>query len=314
VTIFFPVSDDYTKITRISNFLEDLKIGEIENNPYCNIRIEKTFTYYPFEYLYTILCKLYTTYTDDYEKILSLFQEVNIQLISFLAGKGLSIFDFSEYVTRLDKMFQMFASLNSSIAKINKKRIKKDKTPLSIEYVFIRFFNDLMVDGKKFADRNRLRESWTKMVITKYKVDYLTLNNIVMKNISSQKKNYEFIRFYDMFIKSILEVTNMDEMKFFENINNMGYAMGKEAERKDLGESVLWEIFRTRTVEDFIETLVRTQLKMRNSLDLRKIEENKKRWREVKAIFLNGMANALFSHTKDKGGGQNEKSKNKKSN
>ena len=83
--------------------------------------------------------------------------------------------------------------------------------------------------------------------------------------------------------------------KFFENINNMGYALGKEAEEKRLGESVLWDIFRTRTAEDFIETLVRTQLKMRSSLDLRKIEENKKRWREVKAILLNGMANALFS-------------------
>ena len=164
-----------------------------------------------------------------------------------------------------------------------------------MEFVFTAFFNDLRIDGKKFADSNRLRESWTKTLITNYKVDYLILNSIVMKNISSRKKNYKFISFYELVVKSILEVISIEEMKFFESINSMGYALGKEAEEKRLGESILWEIFRTRTAEDFIETLVRTQLKMRSSFDLRKIEENKERWREVKAILLNGMANALFS-------------------
>ncbi|RLJ01886.1 MAG: hypothetical protein DRP08_05025, partial [Candidatus Aenigmatarchaeota archaeon] len=126
-------------------------------------------------------------------------------------------------------------------------------------------------------------------------VDYITLNNIVMKNISTRKRQYKFIRFYDLVVKSILEGVNMEkEIEFFEHLNNLGYALGKDMERKGY-ESILWDIFRTRTSEDFIETLVQVQLKLRISLDLRKIEANKARWREVKAIILNGMANALFS-------------------
>lgn len=299
VTIFFPVSDDYSKIYGISQKLKSLKIPEMENNFFSNVRIENLYTYYPFEYLYVVLFKLYVSHPDRYDEIYSFFQELNIHLISFISGRGLSIFDFSESVTRLDKILEMFSSLDNNINEINKKLYEGNRKPLKMEFVFTAFFNDLRTDGKKFADRNRLRESWTKILINDYKVDYLVLNNIVMSNIRSRKKNYKFINFYELVIKSILEVISMEETKFFESINNMGYALGKEAEEKRLGESILWEIFRTRTAEDFIETLVRTQLKMRSPLDLRKIEENKARWREIKAILLNGMANALFSRGGD---------------
>lgn len=86
----------------------------------------------------------------------------------------------------------------------------------------------------------------------------------------------------------------------FEKINGLGYAIGKKV-KEEKKESSLWDIFRTRTAEDFVTALVGIQLKLRTTLDLREVEANKSRWREIKAILLNGMANALFSPKKEGG-------------
>jgi len=295
ITIFFPVSDDYVKVAELSILLQELRIPKIDRrNQFSNIYPKGLATYYPFEYLYPTLFMLYHRYRDKEKEIFSLIQEINIQLISFILG-NLAIFDFSEFLTRLDRLFKIFVVFDKKVGYLNKELQKKDREPLDKTLIFNDFLNDLVLDGKKLADKNRLREEWVKTLVRYYKVDYITLNNIVMKNISSRKRQYKFIRFYDLVIKSILEGVNMEkEIEFFEHLNNLGYALGKDMENKGY-ESILWDIFRTRTSEDFIETLVQVQLKLRTSLDLRKIEANKARWREVKAIILNGMANALFS-------------------
>ena len=118
-----------------------------------------------------------------------------------------------------------------------------------------------------------------------------------MDNITTKGNAYRFISFYNLMVKSILEGLNMvDEMKVFERVNAIGYGLGKEAENLmgKSAQSALWDIFRTRTASDFVDALVKVQIKLRTSLNLREIEANKSRWREVRAILLNGMANALF--------------------
>lgn len=295
VSLFFLSSDDYTKIEKISEKFHELRIPEVENNPYSNIRPRMGVnTYYPFEYLYSILFELYNTYPKERNEISSLLEEVKVELVSYKEGKGLSLFDLATSVTRLDKLMKIFTNFSEKIENMNKKRQDENKKPIDGVYAFKSFFNDLLIDGKKLEDKNRLREIWTKKCLNKYRVDYITLNEIVMSNISTRKKKYKFIRYYVPAISSILEVRSMEETEFFRAINGLGYHLGKKAEEEKVGENALWDIFRTRTPEDFTETLVRTQLKLRISLDLRKIEENKQRWRETKAVLLNGMANALF--------------------
>jgi hypothetical protein len=295
VSIFFPSSEDFEKISNLSKFLNEIKISKIESEKNFYRNIELKHTYYPYEFLYPSLFTLYCWSLGrekDKQEIVNVLTDVKVELVSYLTGK-LDIFDTCASITRLDELFRIFDKFNKNLEKVNKRIRAKGKKSFSIKEVFNWFFNDLTIDGKNYEDKNKLREQWTKCLLQKYKVDYLTLNEIVMDNIRTRGNNYKFIRFYDLMIKSILEVINMDGLNMFEQVNRMGYSLGKKAE-DTLGESMLWDVFRTRTAEDFVETLVRTQVKLRTSLDLRKIEENKSQWREVKAILLNGMANALF--------------------
>lgn len=309
MTIFFPSSEDFEKIANLSKWLQQIRVSNIEIDFFRNIRPEGIVTYYPYEFLYPSLFALYNwSLGREKEKrnILNVLTDMKVELVSYLTG-GLNIFDTYASITRIDDLFRIFDNFENNLKVINKRTRAKSKKSFSIKKVFNWFFNSLTIDGKNFEDKNKLREQWTKCLLQKYKVDYITLNEIVMDNIRTKRNNYKFIGFYDLIIKSILEVIDMDELNMFEQVNRMGYGLGKKAE-DTLGESVLWDVFRTRTADDFVETLVRTQVKLRTSLDLRKIEESKSQWREVKAILLNGMANALFGRkeegTKNKRGGK----------
>ncbi len=306
MSIFFPSSEDFEKVANLSKWLQEIRISYIEQDFFRNIKPTGVVTYYPYEFLYPSLFALYhwsLGRNKEKRKIMNVLTDVKIELISYHTGR-LNIFDTYETITRIDDLFRIFGQFEKNIEMINKKTKTKGGKSFSVQEVFNWFFNNLTINGKNFEDKNKLREQWTKCLVKNHKIDYITLNEIVMDNIRTQGKNYKFMGFYNLVLKSILEVLNMDELKIFEQINNMGYSLGKEAE-DTLGESVLWDVFRTRTAEDFVETMVRTQIRLRISLDLRKIEENKPRWREVKAILLNGMANAFF-------GSKAEKSKTKK--
>lgn len=299
VTIFFPNSDDYEKIARLSTRLKQIRIQNIDKAwPFCNIRPEGIRVYYPSEFLLSILFTLYRWSKEKNDKeILNILEDVNIELISYNAGRGLSIYDSYDTITKLDDIFRVFAQFEEKINSLNKSRKLNDKDPLKQTKVFNSFFNSLTIDGKDYEAQNRLREDWTKTLLKKRKIDFITLNKIVMENIKTKRSAYRFISFYDLMIKSILEGLNMvDEMRVFENVNNIGYRLGKEAERimGKSAQSVIWDIFRTRTASDFVDALVKAQIKLRTTLDLREIEANKSRWREIKAVLLNGMANALF--------------------
>jgi len=325
VSIFFPSSEDFEKIAAIAKRLQQIRISTIEKNFFQNIKPEGIVTYYPYEFLYPSLFSLYCwSLGKEKERrdIVNVTSDVKVELVSYLTGK-LDIFDTCASITRLDELFRIFDKFNKNLEIVNKRIRAKGKKSFSIKKVFNWFFNDLTIDGKNFEDKNKLREQWTKCLLQKYKVDFITMNEIVMDNIKTQGNNYKFIGSYDLMIKSILEVINMEELKMFEQVNRMGWHLVHDnIDEQKAGKvprnqmiSFLWDVFRTRTAEDFVETLVRTQVKLRTSLDLRKIEENKSQWREVKAILLNGMANALFGRkeqgVKNKGGKENGKKKRK---
>ena len=315
MSIFYPSTEDFEKIANLSKRIQQIRISNIEKDYFRNIKPEGIITYYPYEFLYPSLFSLYCWSLGKKRgkrDLINILTDIKIELISYLTG-GLNIFDTSASISRIDDLFRIFEKFDTNLVGVNKRTRAKGEKSFSIKKVFNWFFNSLTIKGKNYEDKNKLREQWTKCLLQKYKVDFITMNEIVMDNIRTQGNNYKFIGFYDLIIRSILEVINMDELNMFEQVNRMGYSLGKKAE-DTLGESMLWDIFRTRTAEDFVETLVRTQVKLRTSLDLRKIEEGKSQWREVKAILLNGMANAFYGYKKEeiknrKGGKKNAERK-----
>jgi len=82
----------------------------------------------------------------------------------------------------------------------------------------------------------------------------------------------------------------------FERINSLGYSLGKSMKGTNL-ENYIWEIFRSRGEEQFLNSLVELQLKLQRTIDLRPINEYEN-WKEAKAILLNGIVNALYGDEK----------------
>ena len=121
VTIFFPDSGDYERTTRLTKLLHQIRLTDIKNNPFSNIRPEGIVAYYPFEFLYSILYTFYRWSGQKDRIILNLLSEIKIELISYLSGK-LNIFDTYDSISRLDELFRTFHHFEKNIRELNKER------------------------------------------------------------------------------------------------------------------------------------------------------------------------------------------------
>jgi len=128
------------------------------------------------------------------------------------------------------------------------------------------------------------------------KFDFTLLNTIMMERI---KAKLPLPLYYYTWAVSYLETFGGDsvDVETFKQVNGLGYALGR-AMKGTNRERYLWELFRARGFEEFLNKLVELQAKLELSLDLRPIYENRREWKVVKAILLNGMLNALYGKEK----------------
>jgi len=160
------------------------------------------------------------------------------------------------------------------------------------------FYENLEVPrNKKDRSKNFLgREEFIRKLLGG-RFDFVLLNGIFMERI---KAKLSLPPYYYTWAHSFLEVFGGDvvDVKTFERINALGYALGKAMKGTNL-ERYQWELFRARGFEEFLNKLVELQAKLGISLDLRPIYENEREWKVVKAVLLNGMLNALYGGGKE---------------
>jgi len=127
--------------------------------------------------------------------------------------------------------------------------------------------------------------------------DFVLLNGVFMEKV---KAKLPLPPYYYAWAHSFLEVFGggVVDVKTFERINGLGYALGKAMKGTNL-ERYQWELFRARGFEEFLNKLVELQAKLGMSLDLRPIYENEREWKVVKAVLLNGMLNALYGRERE---------------
>jgi len=223
----------------------------------------------------------------DYEGIVN-----NVRLI-LVAGSGQIFHQIYIEGTTLDRISQLCIKLIEGSVENWKKREEEKKEKLKIfpeDLIFLGFFNNLTINRGKLSENCREREEFTKMLLDG-RVDFITLNNIVMERLK-RKEKFSIPLYYRSFIQTYMEVFDLDK-EIFEKVNGLGYALGKQMKGTNL-ENFVWDVFRARGVEQFYSTLVELQAKLKTSIDLRTLNEYEQGWREAKAILLNGMLNALY--------------------
>ena len=161
------------------------------------------------------------------------------------------------------------------------------------------FYENLEVPKGRDRAKNTLeREEFIKKLLGG-RFDFVLLNRIFMERL---RKKLPLPGYYQTWALMYLKTFGGDvvDAETFRQVNGLGYILGKKMKGSNL-ERYLWELFRARGFEEFLNKLVELQAKVEESLDLRPIYENEKEWKVVKAILLNGMLNALHGGGKGEG-------------
>lgn len=284
---FFFDSYNYDKLNRINGLFNDLDIRD--PSKFNKIRKFKAFPiYHPYDSIFVILFEFIKRLKQG--GLLNEFNEVvsEVKMI-FIHGSGqLYSYEVIEGNT-LNRIAHFFINIIKNSIEIHQKTKNKISGKINPdELIFSGFFNYLLVDAGKFSDSSRKRDSFTKSLISG-KMDFVTLNEIFMER---KKKNRKLPFYYKTFVNNYMEAFGLDK-SIFERINGLGYSLGAQMKGSNL-ENFVWDIFRARGLEQFYNSLVELQAKLRTNMDLRPINAQEKDWREARAILLNGMLNAIY--------------------
>ena len=291
--LFFFDSYELNNIKKMSMPLRSLELCDPNN--YNIIKKIGIQTHYPSETMFVIIFE-FVKYLFR-KKMISDYAEAikNVRLI-MMAGSGQIYEQKNIEGDVLEKITCFFIELIKKsrqhwedLDEMKKRKIKESSEDL----IFSGFFGNLVVDKGTPEENYRLREGFISKLIEK-KVDFVVLNEIIMERLREKKKVVVPYHYYTVIttFMDVMEVNNM-EKSMFERINGLGYALGKQMKGTNL-ENFIWDVFRARGAEQFYQSIVELQAKLKTSIDLRPINEYEKNWREAKAILLNGMLNAIY--------------------
>ena len=159
--------------------------------------------------------------------------------------------------------------------------------------VFLFYENLEVPRSQRDRSKNTLEREEFIGKLLEGRFDFVLLNTVMVERA---KRKLPLPLYYYTWAVSYLETFGGDgvDVETFKQINGLGYALGKKMKGTNL-ERYLWELFRARGFEEFVNKLVELQAKLEATLDIRPIYENEREWKVVKAILLNGMLNALYS-------------------
>jgi hypothetical protein len=288
--MFFFDSYNLEKLLRINSHLKDSDLRDYTQMN--KIRKMPIPSFHPHETMLIILYE-FTKWLKARELIadvIGILPEIRLILFS---GSG-QIYESKVFEgTLLEKIVRFFDVLISKSVTLYQSRQEDALHSMRTapeDLIFFGFFRNLEVNRGKPLENLRPRDH-IAMNLLSGKMPFEALNKVIMER---HKNKQPFPFYYKSVIDSFLEAFGLDEERsMFEQINGLGYKLGSEIKGTNL-ESFIWDIFRARGYEDLLNSLAELQLKLKASVDWRFICAYEKDWRKVKAILLNGMANAIY--------------------
>jgi hypothetical protein len=250
-------------------------------------------TAHPYDTMVVTIYEFIKNLYDDYRENRDTLQLNSVSLYMVHGKEQIYYYNYIDGST-FQKISNFFFKIIDESINIFKKIEEKKSKPINLgakDLVFYGFFNELITGDDKLSEKTRLREMFSHSML-EGKIDFIVLNEILMEK---QKNKEKLPLYYTNFINNYLEAFNLDK-ESFERINSLGYSLGKSMKGTNL-ENYIWEIFRSRGEEQFLNSLVELQLKLQRTIDLRPINEYEN-WKEAKAILLNGIVNALYGDEK----------------
>ena len=292
--LFFFDSYNFKSLKKINHFFKKEADLLDPSNKNRIRKFDRYPTYHPYDTIFIIFFEFVKRLHQ--KNLLSELEEVSNEVRLLMSYGSGQIYHY--YVLEgnlINKLTRFFRTLMEK-----GKEFKSEQNNIPTEDLILsRFFINLRINKGKFEEDTRLRNLFVEYIIKNEKINFEIINEIIMRRIKDKTKPH-VPPYYKTFITTFLEVFGLSEEKdMFERLNGLGYALGNRMKGTNL-ESYIWEVFRARGAEELYNVLVELQLKLKDSMDLRPLKEHEDEWRKVKAIIVNGMANALY------GGGKSE--------
>ena len=287
--LFFFDSYDSQTLDSVTSEMKKLQ----DPSQYMEIKSSLIKTAHPYDTMVVTIYEFIKNLYDDYRENRDTLQLNSVSLYMVHGKEQIYYYNYIDGST-FQKISNFFFKIIDESINIFKKIEEKKSKPINLgakDLVFYGFFNELITGDDKLSEKTRLREMFSHSML-EGKIDFIVLNEILMEK---QKNKEKLPLYYTNFINNYMEAFNLDK-ESFERINSLGYSLGKSMKGTNL-ENYIWEIFRSRGEEQFLNSLVELQLKLQRTIDLRPINEYEN-WKEAKAILLNGIVNALYGDEK----------------
>lgn len=253
----------------------------------------RTSICYPYELLGLILMDLTKTFEEA--------SYSNIKPGAIIAGLNIKnkkkIYQTLSTVVDLSKIIELYQKFRENIWSLN---------IINIDPFLIMFYNmQESTTSKSNRDSFIHRNKFFKSLIVENDINWNATEDMLFYNIKNKNQTIPFL---DLFLKTTLEVFNLDYKDLYNNVSGLGYNIGHalyEA-NSDKAKHFLFELRRKRKMEEFLDELNLIQSQIETSIDVRPFANNEKMFNKLRVFFLIGMANGLFKNNKIKNKGDDE--------
>jgi hypothetical protein len=281
---------------QLANYLRNLQ-GDVAVNYFRNIprgAIKYDRTYYPHEFLFLLTYYLSNQMREQSE---ALRRRIGALVLGYKlhAGSRKAIYDTFQVIQDLAPIIRAIRTFGESKG-IGRAR-SKGLDPLAFLFRSMRE----STKGARFGPHIFIeRERFARVLLTENRIDWANLEEIVFRRLGEDKS----IPFLDNFLVAVMGELNMDDKTLYEQVSKEGYFLARRLTSSDTVRSVkakAYELRRARRMEEFLSKLNLIQLDTESRVDDRPFRDNEIIFQKLKAFFLIGFCNGLFSGKWEKG-------------
>jgi hypothetical protein len=244
-------------------------------------------TYYPHEFLFSLIYYLSNQIRDQ--------RELNRRVGGVVLGYKLhgrsrkAIYDTFQVIDNLTPIIRALKVFRTR----TQRGIGKSKVTDPLVFLF-RSMRAGLKGGNVGPHIFIERERFLRSLLADGRIDWVNLEQMVFRRLKDERS----IPYVNDFLIAIMEQLNLNEKELYEQVSAEGYRLARALVANDPPRTVrarAYELRRARRLDEFLWKLNQLQLDAKSKLDDRPFRENENMFQKLRAFFLIGFCNGLFS-------------------
>jgi hypothetical protein len=252
-----------------------------------NKKIRYDLTYYPNEFLFSLIYYLSNQIRDQRE----LKRRIGGVVLGYkIHGRSRkAIYDTFQVIDNLTPIIRALRVFRTCT------QPRSGKTQLTDPLTFLFRSMRASLKGAKIEPHIFIeRERFLRTLLADGRIDWGNLEQMVFRRLGEERR----LPYINDFLIAIMEELNLNEKELYEQVSREGYRLARTLVANDTLRTVrarAYELRRTRRLDEFLWKLNLLQLDAESIVDDRPFRENESMFQKLRAFFLIGFCNGLFS-------------------